>query len=121
MGALPEHADQPDATASSPASALSERAVAILAFERDWWRHAGAKEEAIRSQFGLSAARYYQLLNTVIDSPDAVRHDPMLVRRLQRARDARTAARASRVFRTEAPWVDDAHGAGRPDDEETTH
>ena len=122
MGALPEHADQPDGSALPSSAGLSERAVAILAFERDWWRHAGAKEEAIRSQFGLSAARYYQLLNTVIDSPDAVRHDPMLVRRLQRARDARTAARASRVFRTEAPWVGDgANGAGRPEDEETTH
>jgi uncharacterized protein DUF3263 len=113
MGASPKHADDPE---SSVPSALSERAIAILAFEREWWRHAGAKEEAIRSQFGLSAARYYQLLNTVIDSPDAVRHDPMLVRRLQRARDARTAARASRVFRTDAPFT----GGDRPD-EETTH
>src|SRR4051812_10767695 len=98
MGALPEHGNGPDGAASSSTSALSERAIAILDFERDWWRHAGAKEEAIRSQFGLSAARYYQLLNTVIDSPDAVRHDPMLVRRLQRARDARTSARAHRVL-----------------------
>ncbi len=101
MGASPKPAEEPQA-------GLSERAAAILEFEREWWRHAGAKEEAIRSQFGLSAARYYQLLNTVIDSPDAVRHDPMLVRRLQRARDARTAARASRVFRS-------------PNDEETNH
>lgn len=106
MSALPEHAD--GAQADHESHGLPARDAAILAFERDWWRHAGAKEEAIRSQFGLSAARYYQLLNTVIDSPDAVRHDPMLVRRLQRARDARTAARASRVFRP-------------PTDEETTH
>ena len=107
MGALPEHADEPGA-------GLDERARSILEFERDWWRHAGAKEEAIRSQFGLSAARYYQLLNTVIDSPEGLRHDPMLVRRLQRARDARTAARAARVFTTPAARVD-------PHDEETMH
>lgn len=112
MGARPKPEELPE-------PGLPERDAAILAFERDWWRHAGAKEEAIRSQFGLSAARYYQLLNTVIDSPEAVRHDPMLVRRLQRARDARTAARASRVFRTEAPWAGDR--MGRPDDEETNH
>jgi len=117
MGAAPEHADEPDA---DEPTGLSARATAILAFERDWWRHAGAKEEAIRAQFGISAARYYQLLNTVIDSPDAVRHDPMLVRRLQRARDARTAARASRVFRTEAPLTGDGHRDGdRPHDEKT--
>jgi hypothetical protein len=82
-----------------PASGLSARDERILAFERQWWRHVGAKEEAIRAEFGLSAARYYQLLNVLIDSPDAVRHDPMLVGRLQRARDARTRARSARAFR----------------------
>ncbi|CAN5135676.1 DUF3263 domain-containing protein [soil metagenome] len=93
MAALPEPAHEQD-------SGLPERDARILAFERQWWRHVGAKEEAIRSQFGISAARYYQLLNAVIDAPAAERHDPMLVRRLQRARDARTKARAERAFRT---------------------
>jgi hypothetical protein len=93
VSARPQPAHEPD-------SGLSERDAAILDFERQWWRHAGAKEEAIRSQFSLSVARYYQLLNAVIDTPAAVRHDPMLVRRLQRARDARTQARADRTFRT---------------------
>jgi hypothetical protein len=78
--------------------ALSERDIRILDFEREWWQHAGAKEAAIRSQFSLSAARYYQVLNAVIDLPAALRHDPMLVRRLLRARDARTQARSARVF-----------------------
>lgn len=99
--------------AQDPGSALSARDRSILDFERQWWRHAGAKEEAIRSKFGLSAARYYQLLNAVIDSPAAVRHDPMLVRRLQRARDARTRARAARAFR-----ISD-HGGTGPHDEES--
>lgn len=97
MSAQPEHSESPSGTA---ASTLSERDAAIVDFERQWWRHAGAKEEAIREAFGLSAARYYQVLNAVIDSPAAVRHDPMLVKRLHRARDARTRARASRVFST---------------------
>lgn len=90
---------RPDAT-PDPGEGLSQRDGRILDFERQWWRHAGGKEEAIRGEFGLSAARYYQLLNAVIDSPDGVRHDPMLVKRLQRARDARTRARASRRFGT---------------------
>ena len=76
---------------------LSDRERAILRFEHEWWRHAGAKEEAIRLQFGLSAARYYQLLNALLDTPAAVVHDPMLIRRLQRVRDARTAARGART------------------------
>ena len=92
MAAQPEHARE-DSDSGLPA--LQER---ILDFEREWWRHAGAKEEAIRSEFGLSAPRYYQLLNVAIELPAAVRYDPMLVGRLQRVRDARTAARASRTF-----------------------
>jgi hypothetical protein len=89
-----ESAGQP--TPESILPALPARDERILAFERQWWRHAGAKEEAIREEFGLSAARYYQLLNAVLDSPVALRSDPMLVKRLRRLRDARTAARSAR-------------------------
>jgi len=96
--------------------ALTPRELAVLDFERRWTRHAGAKEEAIREVFGLSAARYYQVLNTVIDSPDAVRHDPMLVKRLQRARDARVHSRATRTL-TSSRQVD---RATRPLPDETT-
>ena len=77
---------------------LGERDLHILDFERRWWRHAGAKEEAIRAEFDLSAARYYQLLNAVIDLPGATRTDPMLVKRLQRARSERMRARTAHAF-----------------------
>lgn len=80
-------------TPASTASTLPERDRRILDFERDWTQHAGAKEDAVRAEFGLSTARYYQLLNAVIDSPAAVVYDPMLVRRLQRMREARMSAR----------------------------
>lgn len=80
--------------------ALSDRDIAILEFERQSWSHHGAKEQAIRNSFEMGAARYYQLLNGVIDLPAAVQFDPILVRRLQRTRDARTKARASRGFTT---------------------
>jgi hypothetical protein len=78
---------------SDAGAELSDRDRAILEFERRWWKHAGAKEQAIRDQFGLSAARYYQVLGRVIESPAALVHDPMLVRRLQRVRAARLRAR----------------------------
>ena len=87
----------PPSEPASPAG-LSARDRSLLAFERQWWKHAGAKEQAIRAEFGLSAARYYQLLGVVIDSPLAVAHDPMLVKRLQRMRDARSQARADRTL-----------------------
>jgi hypothetical protein len=74
---------------------LDERDRAILDFEAHWQRHAGAKEEAIRAELALSPARYYQLLGRLIDTADAQEHDPMLVKRLRRLRDARLASRAA--------------------------
>jgi hypothetical protein len=81
--------EEPGASATS----LADRDRRILDFERDWMQHAGAKEDAVRAEFGLSTARYYQVLNAVIDSPEALSYDPMLVRRLQRMREARMRAR----------------------------
>src|SRR4051812_30270816 len=81
---------------TSPHDEVSERDQQILAFERQWWRYAGAKEQAIRDLFGMSATRYYQVLNALIDRPEALRHDPMLVKRLRRMRAARQRARAAR-------------------------
>jgi hypothetical protein len=75
---------------------LDERSRAILDFERGWWRFAGAKEQAIREQFDLSATRYNQLLNALVDDDEALAHDPMLVRRLRRMRAARQRQRAAR-------------------------
>ncbi|MEO3779115.1 DUF3263 domain-containing protein [Micromonospora sp. B11E3] len=68
---------------------LTERERKILAFERRWWRHAGAKEQAIRDTFELSATRYYQLLNALLDNPAALAAEPVLVARLRRLRASR--------------------------------
>lgn len=76
---------------------LSDRDRAILGFEAEWRRHAGAKEEAIRSDLGLTPARYYQLLGRLIDTTEAQEHDPMLVKRLRRIRDERRQARLARA------------------------
>ena len=72
---------------------LTEREREILAFERRWWKHAGAKEQAIRDTFDLTATRYYQLLNGLIDNPAALAAEPMLVGRLQRLRSSRSRSR----------------------------
>lgn len=79
-----------------PVPVLDERGREILAFERQWWKYAGAKEQAIRDLFDMSATRYYQVLNTLIDSPEALAADPMLVKRLRRMRSSRQRARGSR-------------------------
>jgi hypothetical protein len=83
-------------TGPSGSGELSERQQEILAFERQWWKYAGAKEQAIRELFDMSATRYYQVLNALIDDPTALASDPMLVKRLRRLRAARQRARSAR-------------------------
>ena len=75
---------------------LSERDREILAFERHWWKYAGAKEQAVRDNFDMSSTLYYQVLNALIDRPAALAFDPLLVRRLRRLRAARQRARSAR-------------------------
>jgi hypothetical protein len=84
------------ATAPSREGELTERERAILGFERQWWKYAGAKESAIRELFAMSATRYYQLLNALIDRPESLAVDPMLVKRLRRMRASRQRARSAR-------------------------
>jgi hypothetical protein len=77
-------------------SRLSERDREILEFERQWWKYAGAKETAVREQFDMSSTRYYQVLNALIDRPEALEADPLLVRRLRRLRSQRQRQRSAR-------------------------
>ena len=72
---------------------LTRREHDILAFERQWWKYAGSKEDAIKELFSMSATRYYQVLGALLESPDAVDYDPLVVRRLRRLRDRRRRAR----------------------------
>ena len=76
---------------------LTDRERAILALEAAWPRHGGAKEEAIRRELGMSPARYYQLLERLIDTEQAHDHDPMLIRRLRRPRERRVDQRVARM------------------------
>ena len=77
-------------------NSLSDLEIRILDFESNWWRFAGAKESAIKELFDLSAPRYYQLLNDLIDREDALAASPILVKRLRRLREARMQARSAR-------------------------
>ena len=83
------------ASAQVPPAGLSRREHEMLTFERHWWRHAGAKETAIRDRFGVPPTRYYQVLNALVDRPAALAADPLLVRRLRRLRAARQRTRSS--------------------------
>lgn len=86
----PEHDSVPDD------GALTERERGILAFERQWWKRSGSKENAVRELFEMSVSRYYQVLNAIVDKPEAYRADPMLIKRLRKVRGSRQRARAAR-------------------------
>jgi hypothetical protein len=81
--------------ALSPTGELTQREREILAFERQWWKYAGAKEQAIRELFDMSPTRYYQLVNRLIDKSAALEADPMLVKRLRRLRSGRQRLRTA--------------------------
>lgn len=88
--------EQRRAELSAADPVLSDRDRAMLEFERQWWKFAGSKEEAIRQQFDMSGTRYFQILNDLIERPEALAADPLLVKRLRRMRSSRQKARAAR-------------------------
>ncbi len=92
MGAMGEPVLPFSASSGAAHSPLTAQDLAILEFERQWWRHPGSKESAIRELFSMSSPRYYQALNALLDRPEAEIAYPTLVRRLRRLRDARTGA-----------------------------
>ncbi len=84
-----------DPSSDLVAAGLSELEIKLLEFEKNWWRHAGSKESAIKEVVNLTPPAYYQLLNNLIDRQEALMAQPILVKRLRRIRDARTTARSS--------------------------
>src|SRR6266496_6501611 len=97
-------ADAEDAAAVAGTASVDEAGVdgltrrdrEILTFERQWWKYAGAKEQAVRELFDMSGTRYYQVLNALIDTPAALAADPLLVKRLRRLRASRQRQRSAR-------------------------
>lgn len=77
------------------ASDLDQRSREVLDFEREAWKLTVKKERAIRERFGFSPSRYHQVLHRIIDRPESLAYDPMLVRRLRRVREVRRRARTA--------------------------
>lgn len=68
---------------------MNDLSRAVLDFEGLWWSRPGAKEQAIRDQFGVSVARHTQRVNRLLDDPSAMAYSPLTVKRLRRLRDRR--------------------------------
>jgi hypothetical protein len=80
---------------------LAQTDIDILDFERSWWKHAGVKESAIKERFDMSATKYYQLLNELLEKPEALEYDAILVKRLKRLRTYRQRQRVARLLGAE--------------------
>ena len=72
---------------------LSERDAAVLDLERTWWTLPGTKDALVREHLGMSLSTYRKVLGGLLDDPDALAHDPLVVRRLRRLRERRRRAR----------------------------
>ena len=75
---------------------LTELEMRVLAFERRGWRSPAVKEQAITEILGCTATRYYQLLNELIDQPEALQFDPVMIKRLRAQRARRQRIRSPR-------------------------
>ncbi len=69
----------------------------LLDFERSWWSEDQPKDAAIADHFGLTTAEYFAQLHELIESDEALTHDPLVVRRLRRMRDRRRRERMGEV------------------------
>ncbi|MCL1837716.1 MAG: DUF3263 domain-containing protein [Propionibacteriaceae bacterium] len=77
-------------------NSLSDTERKVLDFEKSWWSLPGSKEAEIRENFNISATRYYQLLNALIDNPAALAYDPLMIKRLRRLRTSRQKERTAK-------------------------
>jgi Protein of unknown function (DUF3263) len=73
--------------------ALNKREIAIIDFERTWWTLDGTRADQIRARFECTPEEFGLELAALVDSPEALAHDPLVVRRLRRHRDRRRRAR----------------------------
>lgn len=68
----------------------------VLDFAGRRYRYAGAREAAIREELRLSPTRYAQVVNGLLDRPEALAYAPSTVKRLQRLRDQARRGRSLR-------------------------
>ena len=69
--------------------AFCERDRVVLDIERTWWLDGRSKTDVVKARLAISLSRYNQLLTELLGRPEAEAYDPLVVRRLRRARDRR--------------------------------
>ncbi|MGH9107504.1 MAG: DUF3263 domain-containing protein [Acidimicrobiales bacterium] len=69
--------------------ALCGRDRLVLDIERTWWLDGRSKSDVVRARLRISLARYNQLLTGLVTNKEAESYDPLVVRRLRRAKERR--------------------------------
>jgi hypothetical protein len=75
---------------------MTELELRILDFEATH-HHPAGKDAAVQREFGITSARYYQIVWSLIDRPDVLEARPMVVHRLRRIRANATKRRLARL------------------------
>jgi hypothetical protein len=65
----------------------------VLDFAALRWKYNGAQATAIRERFDWTSTHYFQVLNALLDEPDALIYAPQTVARLRRLREVRRMGR----------------------------
>lgn len=94
--------DRFDAAVNAAYNPITDAEWRVLDFADQLPRIPGEREQAIRDTFGISATRYYQILNRLIDSTEAQARKPVLVKRLREQRANRQAQRSNPTTTTAA-------------------
>lgn len=71
-----------------------EKRMLDLAGQR--WNYPGSLEQRVRDEFGISLTRFYQRVNQLVDTEEALAYAPITVNRLRRLRGGRGVSRAAR-------------------------
>lgn len=74
---------------------LTDHERALLDFERHWWRYGATRADAARARFGLGGTEHRRMVGALMDRPEALAHDPVLVRRLRRMRVSHRTTRSA--------------------------
>lgn len=74
---------------------LSDRDKLTLDFAERRWKYAGARETAIRDEFGETETRFFQRLHVLLRNPEAHQYAPVTVSRLLRLEAARRQQRSN--------------------------
>jgi hypothetical protein len=83
---------------------------AILEFERLHWKRTGRKVDEIKTRFELTEVRYYQVLNWIIDQPEALAYDAVFVNQLRNLRAKRADVRTRGTTATGVETRPDVRG-----------